>query len=215
MPQVDYEKRNVHPERLEAIRKYAGRSVLDVGCGNGAYVLKLAGEYDMKGVDARPYGPWTGKPSHFSTYDGFHLNEPDQSVDTILCFEVLEHLEDPFRILKECYRVCRKNVILTVPNCDVTPAMEKSFMVYSHWIDRSHRHFYEMRSITAQVEEAGFRVAASRYINKVSLMPLMLEMLGLNGSGAWVRAASKFFSIFQKKPYFLTCLVVGEKRSFV
>jgi ubiquinone/menaquinone biosynthesis C-methylase UbiE len=133
-----YSGRGLNPSRLEAIIRFAGQSILDVGCGSGAYVLQLADRYDIKGIDYQEFDTWKEKPNLFSISDATNLNLPDNSVDTILSFECLEHLPDPELALKEYYRVARNNVILTVPNCEITLGMRQSLMLYYHWIDRTH-----------------------------------------------------------------------------
>ncbi len=40
----------------------------------------------------------------------------DKEFDLVLCTEVLEHLEDPKRALKELIRVSNKYLVLSVPN---------------------------------------------------------------------------------------------------
>jgi hypothetical protein len=51
------------------------------------------------------------------------LPHPDDYVDTVLCIEVLEHLEKPaaLRALKELERVAAKRVVITVPRESVDP----------------------------------------------------------------------------------------------
>lgn len=206
-----YAARVTNPYRLEAIRKFAGRSFLDVGCGSGAYVLALADEYDAKGVDFQPYYSWRARQDLFSVSDAAELPWPDKSVDTILSFETLEHLPDPNKALREYQRVCRNNVILTVPNCDITEGMKRSNLIYGHWVDRTHIQFYNMDSITDLVRSAGFNVAHKSYINEITLMPLILEVFGLSGSGQ--RIVAKLMHSFRKQRYHITCLVVGERQA--
>src|SRR5688500_13013258 len=47
---ASYEDRAVNPDRLAAIRRHAGRRILDVGCGSGAYVRFLEAEHELVGV---------------------------------------------------------------------------------------------------------------------------------------------------------------------
>lgn len=206
-----YATRNVNPDRLAAIRDYSGRSILDVGCGNGAYVLRLADEYDIRGVDHAHFETWRERPELFSISDATQLDLPGSSVDTIVSFETLEHLSDPDKALREYYRVARKNVILTVPNCDLTPGLTKSNLLYSHWRDRTHVNFFNMQSITAAVEKAGFRIRYKAYINRISLGPVIMESLGIKGFPA--RAGARIFSLMQRRSYYITSLVVGEKQA--
>lgn len=211
VPEPDYGARELNPYRLEAIVRHAGHSVLDVGCGNGAYVLRLAGRYDIKGVDCQEFAAWAQAPERFGISDATLLAAPADSVDTLLSFETLEHLREPERALREYYRVARKNLILTVPNCDQTPGFAASNLLYSHWSDRTHVNFFDMGSITRLVEGAGFRIAASRYINRINLGAAVAEALGLSGRSA--RIGGRLFRAFQRRQYFMTCLIVGEKPS--
>src|SRR5262245_49618320 len=116
----DYSMRGINASRLAAIEQHAGREILDVGCGSGAYVLHLADRLNIRGVDYRHFDAWDQRPQLFGISDAQELKMPDNSVDTILSFETLEHLPEPQRALSEYLRVCRKNLILTVPSCTVT-----------------------------------------------------------------------------------------------
>ena len=102
--------------RRDRILRCAGRSVLDVGCGDGRWVgTLLQYGFEIYGIDAapRPYGPAV---SHYIfKADACHLPFKDQSFDTVLMINVLEHLDDD-GALREAYRICRKNVIFSVPH---------------------------------------------------------------------------------------------------
>jgi ubiquinone/menaquinone biosynthesis C-methylase UbiE len=204
-----YGKRGLNPYRAEAIRKFAGRTILDVGCGNGAYVLAFADEYEIRGVDRQPFESWSPRPERFGISEAARLDLPDSHVETILSFETLEHLPDPLAALKEYRRVFSKNVILTVPNCEITEGMRQSNLLYSHWADRTHVNFFDMQSIAALVREAGFTVEESYYVNKASLLPFLREAFGVKG--AMARIARSIVGRVQPRPYFITSLVVAGK----
>jgi len=207
---ISYSARGVNPARLEAILEYAGNSVLDVGCGSGAYVLKLADRFDIRGVDNQHFDSWDMMPDLFSLSDASTLAWEDDSVDTILSFETLEHLSEPEAALKEYYRVCRKNLILTVPNCKITSGMRKSLLTYYHYTDRTHVNFFDMETIVDLVEKAKFKVTQQNEINQISLFPLIYEAFDF--SGFWGKLTYKMLMRSRyKNNYYLTCLVVGEK----
>lgn len=208
-PALDYSARGLNPARLNAIRDHATGSVLDVGCGNGAYVLAFADHMDIRGVDHVPFERWQEMPDRFSIADAQALLLPDASVDTILSFETLEHLPDPAKALREYFRVCRQRLVLTVPNCDLTAGMRASGLIFNHWIDRTHVNFWNMETLCTLMESSGFRVTIRQHINAVRPGPMLMESLGLAGLPA--RVGAKLLTMLQRRHYWMTCLVVADK----
>jgi SAM-dependent methyltransferase len=205
----DYAVRGLNPARLEAIRRHAVGEVLDVGCGNGGYVLHFADRLNIRGVDYRSFDAWKARPELFEVCDAQALRLPNASVDTILCFETLEHLPDPEKALRDYFRVARTRLILTVPNCSLTPGMRQSGIIYNHWIDRTHVNFWDLDSIAALIAKAGFTVRHREPINYVNLGPLFAESLGL--SGRMARLANRLFKRLQRTRYPMTSLLVAER----
>lgn len=98
------------------------KKILDAGCGEGFtlsrfYELKIG--YSLEGIDASEDAIKIGKKVHphlnIKRGDIYSLVYKDNSFDLVTCMEVLEHLEDPEKALKEVVRVCSKYVLLTVP----------------------------------------------------------------------------------------------------
>ncbi len=204
-----YLQRGINKERIEAIKKYAGHSILDVGCGNGAYILELYKDYDIYGVDYQYYESWDTLSERFSISDATDLDYDDCSFDTILSFETLEHLTDPYKALDEYYRVSKKNIILTVPNCSLTSGMKESQLIYYHWIDRTHINFFDIESIQELIKKSGFKIIDLYFINQISLLPLFKESFGLKHLPNEI--LRKALNILQQKQYYLTCMIIGEK----
>ncbi|MEQ8752499.1 MAG: methyltransferase domain-containing protein [Coleofasciculus sp. G1-WW12-02] len=148
-------------------------------------------------------------PNLFSVSEADNLNWEDNSVETILSFETLEHLQNPKKALQEYYRVCQKNIILTVPNCEITAGMDKSKLIYSHWQDRTHVQFFNMSTIINMVQSVGFKVVKKDYINQIYLDHLIREAFNL--SGLIGKSIRKLLSMKQKRHYYLTCLIVAQK----
>jgi ubiquinone/menaquinone biosynthesis C-methylase UbiE len=211
VPQTNNSYRVVDAERMRIIRQYAGRSVLDVGCGNGCYVLGLADKYDVHGVDIQPYDTWRAKPDLFALSDAIVLPFPDRSIDTVICVEVLEHIQHPETALREMHRVCRNHVIVSVPNCNVSEGMQTSRVVFAHWIDRTHVNFFDMESISSLIAQSGFRIVEKKSVDKISLVPLINEAYGPKG---WLGILFRgMLRLLRRQDYFLACLIVGEKKT--
>ncbi len=94
--------------------------VLDVGCGSGAFTFMLKDEgFDAVGVD------WSLRDLDnsrsdvcFYVMDAHDLKFADASFDCVALLEVLEHLENPVKALKEMYRVLKPGgcLIVSTPN---------------------------------------------------------------------------------------------------
>jgi ubiquinone/menaquinone biosynthesis C-methylase UbiE len=203
-----YVSRPVNPHRLAALKAHAGHRVLDVGCGNGAYVEALLPDRDTVGVDWTTFSSWAGQAGRFVVGLADRLPFQDNSFDTVSCFETLEHLEDPVLGLRELRRVARTTVILTVPNCEVTAGQRASGLIYHHWIDPTHRSFWSLPEFVSLVQDAGFQIVSSSRINEVDLRPLVAEAWGAGRVGEkLLRAALR---LRRQRPYGMTSLVVAR-----
>lgn len=103
-----------------------GREVLDFGCGSGYGSAEIATDaIRVVGVDVSPEAIEQAKAGFQSSQLEFRTIEPDQplpfpdhSFDTVLSFQVLEHVNDPARYLSEVRRVLRPDghLVLTTPD---------------------------------------------------------------------------------------------------
>ena len=202
-----YAERALNPERRAAVLRHAGQVTFDVGCGNGSYVLELGNNRKLFGADGHRFEAWDAAPGRFLMSDAAQLPLAPESVDTVLCFETLEHLPDPDRALKEYRRVSRGRLVLTVPNCEISPGMRQSNLIFGHWVDRTHRNFYVLDTIKAAVEGAGFRVVEAGYINRIDVFAFIGEVLHIPTQV--VRLVRKLLRPVVRS-YPMTCLVVGE-----
>lgn len=105
-----------------------GRRVLDAGCGTayGTRMLAEAGAASVVGVDraASVLDEVRAQcPANVELVDGDLRALPldDRSFDLVVCFEVIEHLEDPDAALRELERVVSSDglVLISSPNRDV------------------------------------------------------------------------------------------------
>lgn len=106
------ELRNIHPVRI-----------LDAGAGEGFTIDRLQKEQigkEIEGVEFMQEAIDLGKQHHPNAHiiqgDIHKLPYPDNSFDTVICTEVLEHVVEPEKALQELVRVSSKYVVLTVPS---------------------------------------------------------------------------------------------------
>jgi SAM-dependent methyltransferase len=106
-----------------------GKRVLDAGCGTGygSDLLAKAGAAEVVGVDIDPRAfeaaPTRGNPVRLVAADVRALAAELGDFDVVVCFEVIEHLDDPETALDRLAAVLRPDGVLAVssPNRDVYP----------------------------------------------------------------------------------------------
>ena len=110
-------------EILKVIKPVDGL-VLDIGCHGGTFtnvILSKIGTKKIYGIDisysAIEYAKKKIPDGHFKVADAVNLPFKNNFFDTVLCLEVLEHVDDPSKVVDEIYRVLKKDgyVIILVP----------------------------------------------------------------------------------------------------
>jgi len=114
---------NFYAALISLSKPLSPKTVLDAGCGEGFSMNKLIAngigeriegiEYSNEAISfAKKLFP------HLTIKQGsiYDLPYKDSSFDLVICAEVLEHLENPAKALREMSRVSRKYLIISVPN---------------------------------------------------------------------------------------------------
>lgn len=116
--------------RLFSDAHVTGRSLLDFGCGDGQLSLFLGTTRSPErivGVDLIPASIERARiqaehaslncPVSFRVGSAARIPVDDQSVDTVLAFDCLEHVMEPLAILREWYRVIRPGGVCLLTWC--------------------------------------------------------------------------------------------------
>lgn len=121
--------RRVERNRIKFIIKLAQVSrtdrFIDIGCGEGYLLSLLSQTKQIVGLDiskvalARAKELLKEKPCiHLIYGNAQKLSFADNSFDKIVCSELLEHVPDPKSVIKEIYRVLKKEgvVVISIPD---------------------------------------------------------------------------------------------------
>lgn len=109
--QIDFIGRNARAYGVEL----EGKAVLDLGCGDGAITPKFLdkGAEHVIGVDIDEKAIGRARTKYATARVSYYVSEvdyvplPDDSVDTIVCYDVFEHVARPAVLLEDCRRVLR------------------------------------------------------------------------------------------------------------
>ena len=98
-----------------------GHRVLDAGCGvgYGSSILADRRAAEVVGVDVAAAVVEAASAAErpglrFETGDLASLDHPDGSFDLIVCFEVIEHVDDPAAVLEELARLLSEHGVLVI-----------------------------------------------------------------------------------------------------
>jgi len=176
-----------------ALTRYARGSLLDVGCG------------------ARPYEDpkyrlerWIGFDTHeneAADIHGFAYDIPleAESVDTVLCTQVLEHLETPDVALAEFNRVLKPggHLVLTVPQYWPLHEEPRDFFRYTEiGLDRT-------------IAAAGFEVLERRKQGRGALVAAQALNNAILCAGDTFPIKDSLFFKASKAPFYLAINVAG------
>jgi 2-polyprenyl-3-methyl-5-hydroxy-6-metoxy-1,4-benzoquinol methylase len=164
---------------FELLRPHIGRSVLEVGCGIGTTSLKLAEIADRLvciepnlNCVSRARAALDGNPK--ITLHITHLEDCDRAemlaarFDTIVCVNVLEHIEDDVKALslfRELVAPANGSVLIFVP------AVQAAYGPLDAAL--GHHRRYSKPTLRAAFDAAGLDLVALRYTNPIGLLGWM------------------------------------------
>lgn len=136
-------------------------SVLDVGCGEGMVLRSLESQLAQAtctAVDLDPAEVVDAQRNlpgcQVGVASGLALPFGNNRFDLVICSEVLEHVEEPEKLLSELSRVSAKHVLVSVPREPIWRGLNMLRGAYlrewgnttghiNHWSSRSFERFVE------------------------------------------------------------------------
>ncbi len=148
-----------------------GRRIVEVGCGIGNFTRMIADRDLVIGVDIEPacitehrkrFAEYPHVKSHvLDAMDPAFLQLKDEEPDSVVCLNVLEHIEDDLGTLRAFASILPRGgkAVLMVP----------AFMSLYGPIDKHLGHYrrYTTKSFAQTARAAGFATPVLRYMNAV------------------------------------------------
>jgi O-antigen biosynthesis protein len=154
----------------------ATKRLLSIGCGSGATEKHIKELYRIAEVSAfeREGSVSDTLRSNVDSVNIGNVEEnplpyPDEHFDAVLTLDVLEHLVDPEKILKECKRVMKPDgvLIVSIPNIRHHEILLRLSAgdFYSRpegILDYTHLHFFTNKTIIDMLTRNGFTIEVFR-----------------------------------------------------
>lgn len=116
-----------------------GARVLDVGCGRGAFALRMADlGYEVDACDLRDHCMCKDRVRFI--HGSAESLEPSRTYDAIFLLELVEHLEDPFGVMRKYLSALSPGGYLVVSTPNVDSALSRAWFLLTgrHWYFDHH-----------------------------------------------------------------------------
>ncbi len=178
---------------IDGLELKNGEKILDLGCGDGFYIhllTQLPVNLDITGFDYDDIVLKNARKNignnKIKLISGTAEKTPfkNESFNKIIMTEVLEHVGDDKKAMKEVHRILKKNgtLVLTVPSYDfpflwdpLNWILQKGFNKHIHGIGffagiwAYHIRLYKQKDLEKIMKQAGFKLEQSEQLTTRSL----------------------------------------------
>lgn len=191
------------------------RSILDVGCGTGILGKKIKEKYSQ----CKVYGIDNSKEAIILAQtridSAYVMNIEEQckkkkalfekkQFDVIIFADVLEHLQNPFFVLKYFKKFLKEEGIILISLPNIATWTIRSHLLFGNFaytekgiLDKTHLHFYTIKTAKEYLHECGL------YIQNIDITPN-----GIRVFLPWIR---QFFSWIKKQNISVDEQIINSK----
>lgn len=156
---------------LEELETAAPQAIYEIGCGEGRLAKKILQSFAVpyRGSDfssaviatAREFSLPNARFDEASIYE---LQAQDAGADTIVCCEVLEHLEHPEQALEVMRRLSARQYILSVPCEPLWRLLNQARLAYleDHGNTPGHLNHWSPFALRAMLRDHHFEIESLR-----------------------------------------------------
>jgi hypothetical protein len=131
--------RRIVKARWDLVKQFTlGGTLLDYGCANGAFHRSAPAGYTAYGWDVNPNSPFSG-------------DEPTGHRRILTLWDVMEHLQEPYRPLQ---RFSPTVVFICTPNADNAPS--DAYEGWKHFKPVEHIHYWTPHTLTMGMAANGY-----------------------------------------------------------
>jgi len=158
-------------------------SILDIGTADGLMLRNVKDTFPKTTCVGIEYARdlmvcCESKTIHVIQGDAMTLPIKDNSFDVVIATAIIEHVSEPMQLIREAFRVLRKNgiFIVTTPH----PFWERIATCIGHLKEEEHHELITLRKLKSLFETVGFGIVnAEQFMISPIGMPfeLMLEKI--------------------------------------
>lgn len=175
-----YERTRTKRLRHDGLLTSETQRILDVGCATGSFLksLQIQGYSRVSGIEISiEQAAYVRQRLGIEVHANFD-SVPDQSVDLVTMYAVLEHAANPARLVAEAFRVLKPGgfVAIDVPN---TRSLYR-FISRRHWlwlIPPAHLQYFSPRSLKRLLTDVGFQLHRARTLSTSTYLYILVHHL--------------------------------------
>ncbi len=213
---------------FERLKPYIGKRTLEMGSGIGTFSQKIVRETNKliaSDINHDYINLLSSKFSHnhkvvVKKIDATKADKfvPQESIDTVVSLNIMEHVEDDSSMLKSIYTILQNNGRLLL----LVPAHQFLYGSLDHQIGHCRR--YNKVDLTQKLKRAGFEIEKIEFMNMFSAVGWLLNFKIMRRSTmplSTIRTVDKFIPLIKSierrlQPKFgLSVYAVARKRNSV
>ena len=156
-------------------------NVLDLGSGDGLMLSLLKDKgIEGRGLDISDQGVAKANSKGLITevfdFGSKPLPFADNSFDSVLMLDILEHLYDPLTVLREAARVSKKSVVVGVPNFSSLPARIQVFfgkVPENNQPKKGHVYWFNKKVLVGLAARSGLRIEKLQVNAQLERIPVI------------------------------------------
>lgn len=160
--------------------------ILDVGCASGWFLSRIAHMHPKAscyGIDiydkAIQYGKKRYPKLHLRIGDAHKIPYKSQFFDTVVCTEVLEHVDTPSEVLKEIKRALKKKGIAVIELDSGSILFSIVWYIWRKYAGKvwndSHLHSFTPQKLERAIRKAGFSLISKKTFNVGMAMIFVIQ----------------------------------------